>query len=99
MEALAWLGDSGGPALIDVSGTYYVAGVNSNGDCCRWGDEDEYTRLGSVKALEWISQNTSNSAVNGGVLIEDYSDCSEWDIALNLMFSQAAFSLLCYLAF
>merc|ERR1712228_488297 len=28
-EAIAWSGDSGGPALIDVNGTMKLAGVNS----------------------------------------------------------------------
>ena len=75
LEAMGWSGDSGGPALIDVSGTYKVAGVNSNGDCCSYGDNDEYTRLGSSVAYAWIQANTANSAVGGGVGIDD---CEVW---------------------
>ena len=56
LEAIAWDGDSGGPALIEVdseTGELQIAGVNSNGDCCTYGDEDEYTRLGGI-AYDWI---------------------------------------------
>jgi secreted trypsin-like serine protease len=40
LEAIAWSGDSGGPAFIKDKGTTYIAGVNSSGDCCRYGVED-----------------------------------------------------------
>ena len=51
-EGLAWSGDSGGPAFVVRNGTRYIAGVNSGGECCSYGDTDAYTRL-SPK-LAWI---------------------------------------------
>jgi len=53
LEAMGWDGDSGGPAFIEVGGELHVAGVNSYGDCCSYGNFDFYTRLGGV-AYEWI---------------------------------------------
>ena len=34
LEAIAYSGDSGGPAFIEVDGKLQIAGVNSAGDCC-----------------------------------------------------------------
>jgi len=55
LEAIAWSGDSGGPAFIadEETGELQIAGVNSNGDCCKYGNEDEYTRLGGI-SYKWI---------------------------------------------
>lgn len=55
LEAMAWDGDSGGPAFIEVDGDLHIAGVNSYGDCCSYGDFDYYTRLGGA-AYEWIQE-------------------------------------------
>lgn len=53
LEAMAWSGDSGGPALItDDDGTVFIAGTNSAGDCCDYGSVDGYKRTGDH--FEWI---------------------------------------------
>ncbi len=39
-EAIAWSGDSGGPAMIVRDGIKYIAGTNSGGDCCEFGNVD-----------------------------------------------------------
>ncbi len=39
-ESIAWSGDSGGPAMIDVDGEWFIAGTNSGGDCCEFGNVD-----------------------------------------------------------
>jgi len=56
LEALAWSGDSGGPAFIAdaSSGQLRVAGVNAAGDCCAYGSVDEYARVSSRAATAWI---------------------------------------------
>ena len=74
LEAIAWSGDSGGPAFIERSGDYYIAGINSSGDCCSYGDQDEYTRLGGF-AYNWIQANIENSDLRGGTFIQD---CAAW---------------------
>ena len=95
LEAIAWSGDSGGPALIDVNGTRKIAGVNSNGSCCNYGDEDEFTRLGSDFAYKWIMENIADSSADMGVLIDD---CSVWGGAVHLLVGQTAIALLASIA-
>lgn len=51
-EALAWSGDSGGPALVEVNGQTFLAGTNSGGDCCDYGSVDQYKRVSDHYA--WI---------------------------------------------
>ena len=53
LEAMAWDGDSGGPAFIEVGGELQIAGVNSFGFCCQYDNTDYYTRLGGV-SYDWI---------------------------------------------
>jgi len=77
LEAIAWNGDGGGPALVDVCGTLQIAGVKSFGECCHYGSEDEYARLGSTYAYAWIMANMANSEIGGGF---DVSDCSDWKV-------------------
>ena len=96
LEAADWSGDSGGPALIDVSGTDKIAGVNSNGQGPGYGNEDEMTRLGSAFAYKWIQDNIADSTVGNGVSI---SDCEAWEGAGYLMLGPAAIALLAYLTF
>lgn len=58
LEAIGYSGDSGGPALVQqTDGSWVIAGVKSNGACCDYGSENEYTRLGDI-AREWIQKNT-----------------------------------------
>ena len=71
LEALAFDGDDGGPAFIDVGGDLQIAGVASNGGCCNFGDTGEYTRLGGA-AYDWIEANIANSIVGSG-----YSNSNE----------------------
>ena len=55
LEGVGGPGDSGGPALIEVSGKWQVAGVSSasmDGKPGQYGVTDVYTRVGSY--LEWI---------------------------------------------
>ena len=54
-EGIGNSGDSGGPALIrnETTGDWNIGGVKSNGQCCDYGAENEYTRLGGI-AYEWI---------------------------------------------
>lgn len=77
LEAIAHRGDRGGPALIKVCGADQIAGVNVGGECCSYGDEDEYARLGSSFAYEWIAANTVSSTKGFG---EAVSDCNVWKI-------------------
>ena len=60
LEAISWSGDSGGPAFLTVSGTTYLAGLNSGGKCCDYGNEDEYVRLSTTWAQDWITSTISN---------------------------------------
>ena len=53
LEAMAWDGDSGGPAFIEVDSELQIAGVNSFGFCCQYDNTDYYTRLGGV-SYQWI---------------------------------------------
>ena len=50
-EAIAWSGDSGvGPHRIATAdGTLQIAGLNSGGDCCGYGDVDQHVRVASNK--------------------------------------------------
>lgn len=96
LEAMMWSGDSGGPALIEVSGTDKIAGVNSNGECCSYGDTDEFCRLGSEAAYSWIVANTADSTVGNGVAIED---CDMWNGAGHLMMGSAVIAFLTNLLF
>lgn len=97
-EAMAWSGDSGGPAFTVVNGVYKISGVNSAGDCCAYGNEDAYTRLGSTFAYQWIQQNIANLNAGGGVAVQE---CSVWaDGAVNqFALGTAAMALLSYLMF
>lgn len=59
LEAISGPGDSGGPAFIQVDGTYQVAGVSSgqstaatNGQEGRYGVTEYYTRVSTYQ--EWI---------------------------------------------
>ena len=58
IEGIGNSGDSGGPALIrnPDTGRWNIGGVKSNGACCHWGGENEYTRLGGI-AYDWIIDN------------------------------------------
>ena len=58
IEGIGNSGDSGGPALIrnPDTGRWNIGGVKSNGACCHWGGENEYTRLGGI-AYDWIMDN------------------------------------------
>jgi len=49
-EAIAWSGDSGGPAFLEDK----LVGVNSGGTCCRFGSTDQFARVGSPLAQAWI---------------------------------------------
>ena len=51
--------------------------MNSNGDCCKYGHDDEYTRLNGV-AYEWIQANLLDDNVGGAVPIEDCSIYPKW---------------------
>jgi len=60
LEGMAQDGDSGGPAFITVSGTRYLAGVNSGtfeNNPCDWGSVDQYNRLS--EQAEFIRSVTS----------------------------------------
>lgn len=55
LEGVGGPGDSGGPALLDVGGSWQVAGVSSasmDGKPGQYGVTDVYTRVGSY--VEWI---------------------------------------------
>ncbi len=39
-ESIAWSGDSGGPAMLERDGTFYIVGTNSGGDCCEYDNQD-----------------------------------------------------------
>ena len=56
LEALGYSGDSGSAALVDVNGTWQIAGVLSNVEGPDWGREGEYTRLGGL-GYQWIQDN------------------------------------------
>jgi len=67
-EAIAWSGDSGGPAFISGK----IAGVNSGGDCCGYGSVDQYVRVGSNLSTTWIAESISSEEA------ADPGDCSDW---------------------
>ena len=50
LEGIGNSGDSGGPALVWNATTeqWNIGGVKSNGACCDYGAENEYTRLGGI---------------------------------------------------
>lgn len=98
-EAMSWSGDSGGPVFIMSGASYKIAGVNSGGACCAYGNEDAYARLGSTFASTWITANTISSTVGAGTSAID--DCSVWaDGALNqFMVGSATVALLSYIFF
>ena len=55
LEGVGGPGDSGGPALVDVGGSWQVAGVSSasmDGKPGQYGVTDVYTRVSSY--VEWI---------------------------------------------
>lgn len=58
LEGIGNSGDSGGPALLrnPETGDWNIGGVKSNGQCCGWGSEAEYTRLGGL-AYDWLIAN------------------------------------------
>jgi len=60
LEGIAWSGDSGGPVFLTKDGIRYIAGVNSAGDCCKYGSEDGYSRL-SVK-YNWIQETMAKDS-------------------------------------
>ena len=60
---MAWDGDSGGPAFIEVGGELQIAGVNSFGFCCQYDNMDYYTRLGGV-SYDWIRGILDGSPIN-----------------------------------
>jgi len=62
LEAIAWSGDSGGPAMIEDSGKLYIVGVNSAGDCCQYGHTDEYARVSSDIAYNWITASIARGS-------------------------------------
>ena len=68
-EAIAWSGDSGGPAFIGTR----LAGINSGGDCCGYGSADEYVRVGSLLSSTWIAQSIARGAA------QSIGDCSAWE--------------------
>ena len=79
LEAIAYDGDSGGPAFIEVNGALQIAGINSFGDCdppekCPYGSKDYYIRLGGDVAYNWIQSNM----VDNGTIGVANSDCSDW---------------------
>jgi len=59
-EAISWSGDSGGPAFLTVSGTTYLAGINSGGTCCNYGSIDEYVRVSTDFTKNFIDYAISN---------------------------------------
>ena len=57
MEGVGGPGDSGGPALVEESGRYFVAGISSasmNGRPGTYGVTDVYTRVSSY--VDWIEK-------------------------------------------
>ena len=61
LEGIGVAGDSGGAALIDVGGTWQIAGVSSGGDGPpgAYGSTDIYTRVSSY--LDWIDATLTAS--------------------------------------
>jgi hypothetical protein len=58
-EAGACTGDSGGPALLEVDGTWQIAGTLARGSqTCR--GEDEYVDLSSDELRTWLEQATGS---------------------------------------
>ena len=55
-------------------GQTYVVGVQSSGDCCEYGSEDSYARLGGL-AYDWIRANLES--VSARVSIPE-DQCSVW---------------------
>jgi len=81
LEAVAWSGDSGGPALLNDQ----IIGVNSGGDCCDYGVMDEYSRLSSK--LPWIQASIAADSAQSVSSCQRYFDDVEfglydWEIAL-----------------
>jgi len=60
-EGLGWSGDSGGPAFIDNK----IAGVNSGGDCCNYGNEDQFKRL--QDSFDWLDDLIKKDNNNVGI--------------------------------
>jgi len=96
LEAIGNSGDSGSPGLINVGGTDKIAGILSNGSCCDYGDELEFTRVGSKFAKEWITANIADYNLNGGVAV---ADCKLWEGAGYLVLGQAFLALLALTTF
>lgn len=75
LEAIGYSGDSGGPALTkNDAGEWLIAGVKSNGECCQYGSENEYTRLGGL-AYDWIMDNTAVDDQGNPTAAVDVDDC------------------------
>lgn len=67
-EAIAWSGDSGGPAFLDGE----LAGINSGGDCCAYGSVDQFVRVSGTLSSEWISATIAAGAA------QSIADCAPW---------------------
>ena len=72
LEAISWSGDSGGPAFIVEDGVRYIAGVNSGGDCCNYGQMDKYARLSSAGSKAWIDASIAADEAQA------IDDCATW---------------------
>ena len=72
LEAVAWGGDSGGPAFLSEGGVDYLVGVNSGGKCCSYGDTDQYVRVASTLSREWIDETIAADAAL------PIADCTPW---------------------
>ena len=72
LEAVAWGGDSGGPAFMSEGGVNYLVGVNSGGKCCSYGDTDQYVRVASTLSREWIDETIAADAAL------PIADCTPW---------------------
>ena len=70
-EAIAWSGDSGGPAFLNGQ----LAGINSGGACCAYGSVDQYVRVSSTLSREWIDATITAGAA------QSIADCSAWAIS------------------
>ena len=85
LEAIGWSGDSGSGAIVEQDGTKYIVGVQSNGDCCEYGNQDNYARLGGI-AYQWIMDNLASideevnyPADQCGIWFDPSGDGTEWD--------------------
>lgn len=92
LEGIGNSGDSGGPALVWNATTeqWNIGGVKSNGACCDYGAENEYTRLGGI-AYSWIMDNitydengpTANVPIEEGlceqVWFDPSNDGNDWE--------------------